>query len=426
MADLMRELYPIPRSITGEGLRQTLRMLGRFIPLRIEEVPSGTRAFDWTVPREWNIREAWVADESGRRVIDFRDSSLHVVSYSTPTRRRVSLAELKPHLHTLPDQPEAIPYRTSYYQEGWGFCLSQERLDALEEKVYDVFIDSSLEDGSLSYGEYEIRGELEEEVLISVHVCHPALCNDNLSGLVLATWLARELTSYAPRYSYRFLFIPGTIGSIVWLSRNRERLSRIRHGLVVSNVGDAGRFTYKRSRRGDAEIDRAVSHVLEHAGHPFEIRDFVPYGYDERQFCSPGFDLPVGSLTRTPHGEYAEYHTSGDNLEFVRSEALAESLEVYVRVLEVLEDDRRYLNANPYCEPQLGKRGLYRTIGGATDVGRMQMAMLWVLNQSDGEQSLLDIAGRARLPFAEIRDAALLLAEHELLTETASDGSASP
>jgi aminopeptidase-like protein len=417
MYRLIEELYPLTRSITGDGVRRTLRSLERFLPLGVEEVPSGTPAFDWIVPKEWNIRDAYVKDGSGRRVIDFQESNLHVVSYSVPVRTKMSLSELKQHLHTLPDRPGAIPYRTSYYQENWGFCLTQECLDGLQDGTYEVCIDSALEDGSLTYGECRIAGERDDEILVSTHVCHPSLCNDNLSGIALVTCLARQLLSCSSRYSYRFLFIPGTIGSIVWLSRNMEQLSKIRHGVVVANVGDSGGFTYKRSRRGSAEIDRAVSHVLQHAGVEFQIRDFVPYGYDERQYCSPGFDLPVGSLTRTPHGEYPGYHTSEDDLVFVRREALGKSFEVYCRVLELLEDEGRYRSLNPHCEPQLGKRGLYRAMGGAREVGRLQMALLWVLNQSDGERSLLDIAERAQLPFAEIRDAALLLQEHDLLAE---------
>jgi aminopeptidase-like protein len=417
MYRLIEELFPLTRSITGNGVRQTLHILERFIPLKVEEVPSRTPAFDWTVPKEWNIRDAYVKDGSGRRVIDFRESNLHVMSYSVPVRTRMSLSELEPHLHALPDRPQAIPYRTSYYDEKWGFCLTQERLDSLQDGTYEVCIDSVLEDGSLTYGECQIAGERDDEVLISTHVCHPSLCNDNLSGIALVTYLAHQLLNCSTRYSYRFLFIPGTIGSIVWLSRNREQIAKIRHGVVAANVGDPGGFTYKRSRRGNAEIDRAVSHVLQHSGVGFRIRDFVPYGYDERQYCSPGFDLPVGSLTRTPHGEYPEYHTSEDDLAFVSREALGKSFEIYCRVLEVLEDERRYLNLNPHCEPQLGKRGLYRAMGGAKDVGQLQMALLWVLNQSDGERSLLDIAERARLPFADIRDAALLLEERDLLAE---------
>jgi aminopeptidase-like protein len=294
MHRLVADLYPLCRSITGDGLRDTLRGVGRILPLTLREVPSGTRVFDWTVPPEWNIRDARVKSSRGARVIDFRRSNLHVVGYSVPVRARLSLAELKPHLHTLPDHPDWIPYRTSYYEEGWGFCLSHRELGALPEDEYEVCIDSSLEPGHLTYGECVLPGTTAEEVLISCHVCHPSLCNDNLSGVVVAAFLGRALAARPHRYTYRFLFIPGTIGSITWLAHNEARVERIRHGLVLSCLGDVGRPTYKKSRRGDAEVDRVVHHVLAARGGAHAIVDFTPCGYDERLFCSPGFDLPVG------------------------------------------------------------------------------------------------------------------------------------
>ena len=425
MYALIRELYPICRSITGDGLRATLARLARDVDLERHEVPSGTPAFDWTVPKEWNIRDAWVKDAAGTRVIDFQRSNLHVLQYSAPLRRRVERAELLAHLHSLPEQPRWIPYRSSYYEERWGFCVEHERLQQLSEAAYDVCIDAQLEDGALSYGEARIAGASDEEFLLSCHTCHPSLCNDNLSGVALTAQLAKLLTPLALRYSYRFLFIPGTIGSIVWLSRNRERAPRIRHGLVVACVGDAGAFHYKRSRRGDAEIDRAAALVLRSAGAPFTLCEFSPYGYDERQYCSPGFDLPVGSLTRTPNGRFAEYHTSADDLGFVAAPWLAESLRRYLDVIEVVEGNARYVSANPHCEPQLGRRGIYRTLGGLPDPERAQMAMLWVLNLSDGGCDLIDIAERAQLDFASVRAAATLLCEHGLLT-AAEEASAAP
>src|SRR6266852_2274879 len=309
MYGLIEELYPICRSITGDGLRSTLRRIQQEIPIEIREVPTGTPVFDWTVPREWNIRDAYIKNAAGDRVVDFRRSNLHVVNYSVPIRGRIALAELKEHLHTLPDRPDSIPYRTSYYKETWGFCLSQRDLDTLPDGEYEVMIDSSLEDGHLSYGEYLLPGESLDEVLISCHSCHPSLCNDNLSGIAVAVSLAQELAERPRHYSYRFLFIPGTIGAITWLSQNEDAISRIRHGLVLAGVGDPGRFSYKKSRRGTAEIDRAAVHVLEKSGHGFEIAEFSPYGYDERQYCSPGIDLPVGRFSRTPHGTFPEYHT---------------------------------------------------------------------------------------------------------------------
>jgi aminopeptidase-like protein len=416
MHALVAELYPICRSITGDGFRTTLQRLRREIPVEVHEVPSGTKVFDWTVPKEWNIRDAYVKNSRGERVIDFQKHNLHVVNYSVPVHRKMPLGELKKHLHTLPDQPDLIPYRTSYYAENWGFCLSHRDLLRMQEGEYEVDIDSSLQHGHLTYGEYFIPGESSEEVLISCHACHPSLCNDNLSGVAVATYLAKHLTGSALRYSYRFLFIPGTIGSITWLAQNEDRIGRIKHGLVLTCIGDRGNFTYKKSRRGDAEIDRAVSHVLQHSGRPVQIVDFSPYGYDERQYCSPAFNLPVGCLMRTAHGQFPEYHTSADDLNLVDASSLADSLLNCLSVFRVLEKNRIYLNQNPKCEPQLGKRGLYGAIGG-TDIKQSELAMLWILNLSDGGCSLLDIAARSGLAFPVIASVAQILKEHGLLDE---------
>ena len=418
MYRLIEELYPICRSITGDGVRRTLDVIGRYMPLQRHEVPSGTRVFDWTVPKEWNIRDAYIRDPSGAKVVDFARSNLHVVSYSQPVRARVPLSELRPRLHSIPEHPDWIPYRTSYYNETWGFCVTDNQRQALSDGEYEVVIDSSLTDGHLSYAECLLPGESADEVLLSCHVCHPSLCNDNLSGIALLTEVSRALQARARRrYSYRFLFIPGTIGSITWLARNEERVDRIRHGLVVTCVGDGGRFTYKKSRRGDADVDRAVLHVLATTTDDHEVIEFYPYGYDERQYCSPGFNLPVGSLSRSTHGRYVEYHTSADDLQLVQPAFLAESLEKYLAVIDVLEQDRVYVNTQPKCEPQLGRRGLYRAIGAAGATRSDEMALLWVLNLSDGRHSLLDIAERARLPFDSIARAAGALLPAGLLRE---------
>jgi aminopeptidase-like protein len=416
---LAAEIYPICRSITGDGVRATLRALGRHIDIEVHEVPTGTRAFDWTVPREWNIRDAYVKDAAGRKVIDLARSNLHVMSYSTPVRARMSLAELRPHLHSLPQQPDLIPYRTSYYSEAWGFCIAHRQLEALEEGTYEVVIDSALKGGFLTYGEHLHRGETEDEVLLSAHICHPSLANDNCSGLALLTHLARRLAGRRTRYSYRFLFAPGSIGALAWLSRNEDRVHRIRHGLVLSCVGDGGAPTYKRSRRGNAEIDRAMAHVLKHlakrSGCRPAVVDFSPYGYDERQYCSPGFDLPVGLFQRSMFGTFPEYHTSADNLAFIAPEHLETSYRMVAEAIAVLEDDRTLRNTSPKGEPQLGRRGLYGAIGGDKDAAAGNMAMLWVLNLADGRHTLLDIAERADLPFATVRDAADALLRHGLL-----------
>jgi aminopeptidase-like protein len=414
MHAFVQSLHPICRSITGDGVRETLRQVGDHLPIDVNEVATGTRAFDWTVPQEWNIRDAAITDADGRRVVDFRDSSLHVVSYSTPVRRRMSLSDLRPHLHTLPEQPDLIPYRTSYYAEDWGFCLSQHQLDRMTDAAYEVTIDSTLSDGSLTYGECVLPGSEPAEFLLSCHICHPSLANDNLSGVAVLTWLGRTLAARPRRFTYRLLFIPGTIGSLTWLSRNEETAARIAHGLTIAGVGDAADLTYKRSRRGDAAIDRAAALLLRDRGIGSRIEDFSPYGYDERQFCSPAFDLPVGCLMRSPHNTYPEYHTSADDPSFVHPSALAGTLEFLIDLIDVLERDGCYTNQAPKGEPQLGKRGLYPSMGGPT-AREEQLAMLWVLNLSDGAHSLLDIADRSGMPCASITKAADRLASTDLL-----------
>jgi aminopeptidase-like protein len=412
---LAARIFPICRSITGDGVRQTLREVAAHIDLDIHEVATGTPVLDWTIPREWNIRDAWIKNERGEKIVDFNRSNLHVMSYSVPVRQRMSLAELKKHIHTLPDQPDLIPYRTSYYAENWAFCMSHRQFEALRDETYEVSIDSSLTDGHLTYGEYLHKGETADEFLLSAHVCHPSLANDNCSGIALLTHLAKRISGLRTRYSYRFLFAPGTIGAITWLARNEDRVVRIKHGLVVSMVGDRGGPTFKKSRRGNSEIDRAMIHALNHSGLSPVIEDFYPYGYDERQYCSPGFNLPVGLFSRSKFGAIPEYHTSADNLDFIRADALGESYRLVNETIGAIEANRTYLNTSPKGEPQLGKRGLYGAIGGDKDAAAANMAMLWILNQSDGTNSLLDIAERARLPFAVIQRTAKLLADHGLL-----------
>ena len=417
LLNLIKELYPICRSITGEGVRETLRIIQKRVPLEIQEVPSGTKVFDWTVPLEWNVSDAYVMNRAGKRVIDFQSHNLHLMSYSVPVRKKMSLEELRPHLFSLPAHPEWIPYRTSYYKENWGFCMRHVDFEELSDEEYDVVIDSTLQVGSLTYGELYLPGETSDEVLISCHVCHPSLCNDNLSGITVAVELAETMAARSRRYSYRFLFIPGTIGSITWLAQNEQIVPRIRHGLVITGVGDAGNVTYKKSRQGNAEIDRAMTHVLRHSGEAHSIIDFFPYGYDERQYCSPGFNLPVGCFMRTPHGQYPEYHSSADNLDLIRSESLSRSYADCLQTFELLEGNRVYVSQNPRCEPQLGRRGLYRAVAGQQENQFRELALLWVLNMSDGRHALLDIADRANLPFGQIQSAAQALVEARLLKE---------
>jgi len=417
-------LFPLCRSITGPGLRETLRYIAGHIPLSIREVSSGTKVLDWEVPPEWTLRDAHISTQDGARVVDVRRNNLHILQYSRPVDRIVPREELEQHLHSLPEQPDLIPYRTSYYAETWGFCLSHRQRLTLTEPAYRVSIDATLALGSLSYGECLLPGERAEEVLLSAHACHPSLANDNLSAIAVAIELARALAGQQRRYSYRFLFAPGTIGAIAWLHANRDAPQRIRHGLVLSCLGDGGAPSYKRSRRGDAAIDRYAAYVLRQSGHGDRITDFVPYGYDERQYCSPGFDLPVGCLMRSANGTFAEYHTSADNLDFVTPGALAGSLAVLQRIVGLIERDGIWRSLSPYGEPQLGRRGLYPSLGGG-QAGFDQMTLLWVLNLADGRHSLLEMAERSGKPFEAIAAAAAAAAAAGLLAPEASSGDAS-
>ena len=419
MHRLMLELFPICRSITGEGVRETLRVIAERLPLEMHEVPSGTQVLDWTVPDEWNIRDAFIANGQGDRVVDFRASNLHVVNYSEPVRRRMSLAELRSHLHSLPEHPDWVPYRTSYYSRTWGFCLSHAQLDALEDGEYEVAIDSTLAPGSLAYGECTLPGESDEQVLLTTHVCHPSLANDNLSGVAVLTELGARLAERSRRLTYRLLFIPGTIGSVAWLARNEERLSRVIAGIVLACLGDSAPLTYKRSRAGDAHVDRAAAHVLAHAPAGARVMAFEPWGWDERQFNSPGFALPVGALSRSREGEYEQYHSSADDLDLVSGERLEEALDALSAILDVLERDRRFINSSPRGEPQLGKRGLYPGMGGG-EPAFDQQAMLWLLNQSDGTASVLDVAEKSAIPFSVLLGCAERLQEAGLLSDSVS------
>ncbi|HEY7266589.1 MAG TPA: DUF4910 domain-containing protein [Solirubrobacterales bacterium] len=424
--ELMRRLFPLCRSLTGDGVRATFDLIEEQIPVARTEIASGTRVCDWIVPDEWNLRDAHITAPDGTRVIDLRDSTLHVVSYSEPVRARLSLDQLRERLHTLPEQPDVIPYRTSYYERTWGFCLTHRQLLDLEPGEYEVVIDSTLEPGQLTYAEHLVPGEGSREVLVSTYVCHPSLANDNLSGITVATMLAKRLRGRPLRHSYRFLFAPGTIGPLAWLERNREGLDRITHGLAISCIGDDGNLTYKRSRRGDAEVDRAMEIVLRDSGEPHRVLPWEPWGGDERQFCSPGFDLPVGTLMRTPHGEFDGYHTSADALELIRPESLEAAVDRCLDLVEVLESNRTLTNLSPFGEPQLGRRGLYRSAGGAVSSPDEERAMLWVLNQSDGETSLLDIASRSELDFPVVSRAADLLERAGLLSTSPERPPSSP
>lgn len=404
--ELARRLFAIPRSLTGPGTRATLAAIGERVPITVHEVPTGTPVLDWTVPREWTLREAWVETLDGRRVIDVADHPLHVVGYSTPVDGIVALEELRTHLHGIPEHPDWVPYRTAYYKEAWGFCAAQRVIDGLGDERYRVRIDADLADGALSYGELVLPGETADEVLLTTHICHPGMANDNVSGMTVLADVAAWLGRAPRRLTYRILFLPGTMGSITWLERHRAAMPPIRHGITVAGIGDAGDHAWKRTESEDAPVDRAVALALRDAGRPFSVRPFSPWGYDERQFSSPGFRLPVGLLSRTPHGTYPEYHTSADDLAFIDRDRLAESAALLRSILGILDADRVPESLAPYGEPQLGRRGLYAPMGGATGKAPDQLAMLWVLNQADGTHSLVDIALRSGHPFTVIAEAA--------------------
>ena len=421
MIQLIGRLFPICRSISGDGVRETLAILGERIHLHVQEVPTGYRAFDWTVPREWNIRDAYVKNEKGERVIDFQASNLHVVSYSVPTAATMTLDELRPHLHTKPELPAAIPNVISYYEEQWGFCLSQNQLDALPNGRYEVYIDSSLTEGSLTFADVVLPGTSDDEIMFSTYICHPSMADHELSGPVLTAFLYDMLAQRQRRYSYRFVFIPETIGALVYLSQQGDHLRQKLHaGYVVTCVGDNGPYTYKRSRRGNTVADKVAEHCLRHVAtrESVKVIDFFPSGSDERQYCSPGFDLPVGSLMRSMYGTFPEYHTSLDDMGFVSTEGIGNSLKAYVRLVQAHELNQVYINLSPNGEPQLGRRGLYPTLDGQGPSPVAVERIQYLLAYSDGTKDLVDIAnlaGQAVWEFAPevqaLMDAGLLRVE---------------
>ena len=416
MDKFMKTLFPICRSITGKGVKQTLELINELIPLEIKHTPTGTKVFDWIIPEEWNINDAYVKNSKGEKIIDFSKSNLHLVSYSIPIKTKLSLNELKEHLFTIKEQPDVIPYVTSYYDKNWGFCLPYNQyIQLIDDGLYEVFIDSEFSNGNLIYGEFLIPGRLKEEVLLTCYVCHPSMCNDNLSGIVLLTFLASHLKKFPLKYSYRFLFIPETIGSITWISKNEQNLSNIKFGLVSTCLADSGNMTYKKTRSGDNEIDKITEYVLSSQAKDFKIMDFSPLGSDERQFCSPGIDLPIGSLMRTPYLSFPEYHTSNDNLDFIKIENLFDSLLNYLEVIFIIENNEIFKNLNPKCEPNLGIRGLYPSFGAGNKKPELIKAFSWVLNFSDGEHSLLDIAIKSKIDFKLIKKASEILLEKNLL-----------
>ena len=416
---LAERLYPLRRSLTGEGVRATLEALAEVIPLDITEVPSGTRVFDWEVPPEWNVGEGWIADAAGRRLVQLADHPLHVLGYSEGVAGRFRGSELQEHLWSLPDDPTLIPARTSYWERRWGFSLADRvRNEIDDDEVYDVLIEATHDSGgSMTYAEAVVPGMADDEILITSYTCHPGLANDGVSGLVVAALLMRSIRTVTLRHTVRLLLAPATIGSIAWLAANEDRVSCIRAGVVVSCVGDRGPLTLKHSRRGDTTIDRAAAAVV--AGRGGSERPFTPWGTDERQFCSPGFDLPVVALTRTPHGQFPEHHTSADDLALLDGPKLAESVAALAAIVDVVDANRRFLNLSPKGEPRLGERGLYPTLSAGVPGGGEELvpAFLWVLSLSDGSHTLLDIAERSSLPFALVARAAETLVAKGLLSD---------
>jgi len=412
----IEKLFPICRSITGNGTRKTLELIKQHIPIEINDIPSNTKVFDWNVPKEWNIIDAYVKNSKGEKIIDFKISNLHILQYSISIHKKISLDELKNHLYTLEEYPNWIPYKTSYYQENWGFCMSYKQFQTLEDDEYEVFIDSTLENGSLTYGELFFKGEIEDEILFSTYICHPSMCNDNLSGVSLLTFLAKTLIDKKTKYSYRFLFIPETIGAISWLAKNENNVHKMKYGVVATCVGDSGQLTYKKTKQGNTLIDKIVEKILVDSRDSYEIVDFFPTGSDERQFSSPGFNIPVGSLVRTLYGKFPEYHTSADNMDFINSKSLQDSFTKYNSIIHVLENNVIYKNQNPKCEPNLGKRKLYDLIGANKELPSNSNSIFWLLNQSDGNTSLLEIATKSNISFIDIKNMADILVSHDLLT----------
>ncbi len=413
---LAERLFPICRSITGDGVRETLRIIAEHVPeLTVHEVPTGTECVDWTVPQEWNIRDAWVIDPDGNKIIDFQQHNLHVVGYSVPVDETVSLEELDQHLHSLPDQPQAIPFVTSYYQPRWGFCLAHEQRQSLRPGDYQVLIDSELKDGNLTYGEVVLPGESSQEVFLSTYVCHPSMGNNELSGPVVMTFLLKWLASLARRrYTYRAVFVPETIGSIVYLSRNSQQMKeRVVAGFNISCVGDDRAYSYLPSRTEDTLADQVAQHVLQHTDPDYQRYRFLDRGSDERQYCSPNIDLPVATVMRTKYGIYPEYHTSLDDLTVISPEGLFGGYTALQHCLQVLENNLQ-VRVTVSCEPQLGRRGLYPTLSekGSADLTRRMMNLL---AYADGQRTLLEIAEKIESPMWELVPIVEQLLEHQLL-----------
>lgn len=415
--ELTHRLFPIHRSQTGTGVRETLDVLGDFgIQLDRIEIPSGTRCFDWHIPMEWNINDAYIADMAGKRLVDYRQSNLHVVNGSVPIDQTMSFEELAPYLHTC-GLPDALPYRTAFFQDTWGFCINQIQLEQLRrQKQLQVKIDASYFPGCLTYGEATLSGETHRTILIWTHICHPSLANDNVSGIATAAALYHRLHQLTRReYNYHFVFAPATIGAIAWISKNEDLLPGIFYGLVLSLLGDDSNFTFKKTRANNHFVDRCLEN-LKTIGHwPASIRLFEPMGYDERQFSSPGINVPTARITRNPEAGFPQYHTSADNLDFISENRILESVELVFELLMMAEDNCLPVNTSPKCEPRLGQRRLFSAFGDSESNIKFQKAVLWVLNLADGTHDALEISSRSGLPFQEILTAIHTLEMHGLI-----------
>ena len=412
-------LWPINRSLTGDGNRETLKILSEIIDIKVKEIPSGTNCFDWTVPPEWNVKQAWIKDSKGNTIVDFKINNLHLLGYSIPFKGMLSFEEIKDHLYTSSEQPKLIPYLTSYYKARWGFCMSHDQFLSLNKnEIYEVYIDSTLDNnGSMTMGEAVIKGSSDKEILFSTYICHPSMASNELSGPWVSAFIYQSLKAQKNlKYSYRFVFIPETIGSICLMSQKgdyfKEKLSA---GFVITCIGDDGNFTYKKSRIGNSIADRAVEIILKQTEKNYEILDFFPSGSDERQYCSPGFNLPVGSLMRTKYGSYPQYHTSADNKNYICFNAMEKSINKYLAIVELLERNKKYINTLPFCEPQLGKRGLYPNLGGQKATEKYVSTMMWILNLSDGLNDLIDISEKTNIPVVDLYPVIDKLIKHDIL-----------
>lgn len=418
MYRLCDKMFPVCRSITGDGVRETLKILKEVVPeITVHEVPTGTQVFDWTVPKEWRIRDAWVKNSKGEKVIDFKKHNLHVLGYSTPVDKKVNLAELKSYLYTQPDQPDAIPYVTSYYKERFGFCLSQNQYDSLPEDTYHMFIDSELFDGSLTYGELIIPGETEQEILISTYFCHPSMANNELSGPALSVYLAKWLMQKEKRrYTYRFVYVPETIGSITYLSQENH-LEYMKKNTVagwnLSCVGDDRTYSMVSTRYGDTLTDRVTKNVLDFVYPEYRLYSFLKRGSDERQYNAPGVDLPVCGFSRSKYGEYLEYHTSKDDMGLISPAGLMGAYDVMCQCIEALEHNYKY-KIQCYGEPQLGKRGLYPTISQKGSYDEVT-AMVDFIAYADGTNDLIAISDIIEVPVHELVKIAEKLHKAELI-----------